>query len=189
MLSKHYTGVIGLAIVGICLGCATSTVPGGWLPSATEAQFTVYGAWIEVTYSDDGMSQRADGEFIAVSDDSLYCLNNSGLRSIPLHTVSKAKITAYDAHHGILGAWTILGTLSTGSHGMLAAGTAPLWIITGTISTAVRSHEPVSSTGAKDWSEFKMYARYPAGLPKNLDRSQLRMKTVLTPSRRSRRGR
>ncbi len=189
MLSKHYTGVIGLAILGLCLGCATSTAPRGWLPSATEAQFTVYGAWIKIIYSADGRSHEADGEFIAVSDDSLYYLDHSGLQSIRLYTVSKAKVTAYDAQHGVLGAWTILGTLSTGSHGMLAAATAPLWIIFGTISTAVRSHEPVSSIGAKDWSELKMYARYPAGLPESLNRSQLRMKTSLAPSRRSRRGR
>ena len=159
MLSKYYTVAISLAIVGLCLGCASNKAPRGWLSSADEAQFTVYGAWIEVKYSADGMSQRVDGEFIASSDDTLYCLNDFGFHSIPLHAVSKAKITAYDAHHGRLSTWTILGTLSSASHGFLGIATMPLWIITGSISTAARSHEPVSRTVANDWTEFEKYAR------------------------------
>ena len=176
MLSKYYTVAISLVIVGLCLGCASNKAPRGWLSSASEAQFTVYGAWIEVKYSADGMSQRVDGEFIASSDDTLYCLNDFGFHSIPLSAVSKAKITAYDAHHGRLRTWTIVGSITSVSTGVWSIITMPLWIITGSVSTAVRSHEPVSSTGANDWSELEMYARYPAGLPKKLDRSQLRMK-------------
>lgn len=189
MLSRSLLGVITLIVFGLNLSCASTSAPGGWLPSATEAQFTVYGAWIEITYSADGMSRRADGEFIAVSDDSVYCLNESGLNSIPLKTVSKAKITAYDAHHGRLGTWTILGTLSTGSHGWFLGATAPLWIIIGTISASARSHEPVKRITATNWGDLKKYARYPGGLTEELDRSLLRMKAYVSSSRRSRRHR
>jgi len=173
MSNKHCLVIIVIVVICYCMSCASSTAPRGWLPSATEAQYTGFGSWIDVKYVRDSIKINSRGEFIAVGDDSLFCLVENNLLSIPLQSISSATITTFNSHHGRIASCTLLGMLSTGSHGFGAVVSAPLWIIMGSISTSIRSHEPIKKYGRRDWVELRKYARFPAGIPKNLDRSQL----------------
>jgi len=76
-------------------------------------------------------------------------------------------------------------TLATASHGWGAIGTAPLWIITGSLLTGSVSRGPlrtVSRDGSEDtharWAKVAMWARFPAGMPDGLDRAALRSREV-----------
>ncbi len=165
--------IIGLGLLCLCLACASSKAPRGWLPSASRAASSVYGSWIEVKCPTDFGTDHLRGEFLTVDNDSLFVMSTGGLLARPLSEVSKATVVVYDSKHGQLSTWTLVGTLSTGSHGVVLVISAPIWILTGSVITSSRSHEPVYSLRHGDWDALMKFARYPTGMPVGLDRNRL----------------
>ena len=72
-----------------------------------------------------------------------------------------------------LGLWTLLGTLSTGSHGFFLILSAPVWILTGTVAAVNQSRQPVLTYPRQGWAGWRAYARFPQGLPPGLARAAL----------------
>ena len=74
----------------------------------------------------------------------------------------------------------VLGTLSTVSHGFFLVFSAPVWIITSTViwnnqtKTAVERYPDDFEWITLD--AMRVYARFPQGLPENLDRTKLEQK-------------
>ena len=68
------------------------------------------------------------------------------------------------------------GSLLTISNGLLLVFTFPLWLIGGTVASVSRSYDPVFTYPGTPLTEFAPYARYPQGLPPDLDRGTIRMK-------------
>jgi hypothetical protein len=170
--------VIASALVLFALGCASTTAPLKWLSPPRETQRLAYGGWISANYTADRKKSEAHGELLAIHTDSLFVLAANNLIAIPLKKITKAKLTAYDANTGPLTAWSVLGTLSTASHGFGLIISAPVWIISGTAATSAQSYAPQLSFPKKSWGEFRKYARFPNGLPPNIDRRALRSKSV-----------
>lgn len=173
--------IASLFLLIMMMGCASHTAPKGWLPDPDDLQTQAFGAWMQLKIEQQSESPKpneesAEGEFIAQSQDSVYILTQQGISSISKTSISKARCTAYNAHEGNLAAWTFAGTLSTLSHGVGLILSAPVWIIAGTISTAGQSWQPILKFPKAPWSEFQKYARFPQGLPPNVDQSQLNRK-------------
>jgi hypothetical protein len=180
---KSYSGIAGLranraylwitAFIPAMLisGCAGSSAPSGWLSKPSDLQGTAFGCWISVKLNNKGAAKIFDGEFIAIDGDSIYILPEDGdLEAVYLKSVSSAKLTRYYAGTGELVAWTIGGTVSTISHGFIAAISAPSWVIWGTITTVAQSYQPQLNYPAKDWEQLKINARFPQGLSPELPR-------------------
>jgi len=170
-----------IPILVLFSGCAITHAPSGWLSDSHELQYEAFGGWLQVHYSkNDSLKQSTMGELIALSSDSLYVLGrNENLHVIAVADVTHARLVEYKSHHGELGGWIALGTLSTVSHGWYLILTAPLlWIFAGTLAASSRSYDPIIDYPRYSFNEFKAYARFPQGLPKNLDRHKLKPKPL-----------
>ncbi len=91
---------------------------------------------------------------------------------LALGAITSATLTAYDARLRTLEMWTILGSVSTLSHGVALGLTPPLSAIAGSSATASASTSP--RIRSLDPAELRPYARFPQGLPSALDRRNLR---------------
>lgn len=172
--------MVGLGwIAGILAGCAGTTAPHGWLPTAAESQTSTYGAWARVElFPGDSVYE---GELIAVFHDTLFVLRDTmvGLSRESLYRVS---LTRYEQQHGSLVAWTLAGALSTISHGWLLVLSTPTWIASGIGASAGVSREPLvrprppksGSMPLETFDNLAQYARFPQGLPENIDRSTIK---------------
>lgn len=148
--------------------CAANPAPEGWRPPAQEAERTVQGGWIVVKWRAGDVKQRLEGELIAVDEKRLDVLTASGLRSVPREQVGGLKLVGYGTEGTSLGLWTLLGTVSTLSHGGFLLLTAPLWLIAGTAAAVGESN-----AGFAKPEELAKYARFPQGLPPGLDPAAL----------------
>lgn len=161
---------IGIIVVALLLaGCVGTGAPRGWLSTAAEAQKESKGAWIKIEYFSGASKSVVRGEFIAVNTETVYVDTAAGLIAISLSDIKKARLATYDSRHGNLAVWTLLGTLSTASHGYVLILSAPVWIIGGSIAAAAQSHKPIESFPDSDWNELKKFARFPHGLPEGFE--------------------
>ena len=161
---------IGIIVVALLLaGCVGTGAPRGWLSTAAEAQKESKGAWIKIEYFSGASKSVVRGEFIAVNTETVYVDTLTGLVAISLSDIKKARLATYDSRHGNLAVWTLLGTLSTASHGVGLLLSAPVWIIGGSIAAAAQSHKPIESFPDSDWNELKKFARFPHGLPEGFE--------------------
>ncbi len=163
----------------VCGGCATTTAPLEWLPEPTAVQSTAFGGWVSVKYTSESSKKNVHGELLAVHRDELFVLTKDSLVIIPKSHILKAKLTAYDANAEYLAGLSLLGCISTGSHGLFLLISAPAWLISGTIITGYRSYEPqvyYSKRYPVSWDEFRKYARFPQGFPQGLERRELELK-------------
>ena len=177
MFSGSVARWLSLGTAVACAGCARNSAPEGWLPKPKDAQATAYGGWIELRYN-QGTEQRADGELIAVSADSVWVLSRDQALVIPTTAVRAGKLAAYAAQKGGRTLWTVVGTLSTISNGWFLFFTAPMWIIGGPFAVGSESRAPERKSPPLIWGELAPYARFPQGMPEGIELSRLKAKTV-----------
>ncbi len=179
-----YRFLIVLAVVAT-IGCTSTGAPRKWLPDAGEAQQQAYGGWITVRMFANPNGSHVQGELIAIQEDSVFVLAGDTLVIVPKSGVHSARVAAYDSYAGRLMTWTLLGALSTASHGVAAIVSFPVWIAVGSLSAASQSSRPIHNLPAnafdeirpaETWDALKPFARFPAGLPAGVDRSVLRAK-------------
>ena len=176
--NARWTVVLSLYALTVT-GCFHTSAPKGWLPTAEEAQRDAYGGWIKLDFSMGAEKNTVHGELIAAAPDSLHVLTADSLVVVPTSSVTAGTLTAFDSQYGALRLWTILGAVSTVSHGFVLVLTAPIWAIAGSTATASSSKAPrVEST---DPALLRMYARFPQGLPPGLDVRSLRQKDIRKP--------
>lgn len=156
--------------------CFQTTAPEGWLPTPAVAQREAHGGWIKVDYTLGAAVATVEGELIAASTDSLHVLTADSLATVATSAVTSATLTTYDARLNTLNAWSVLGAVSTASHGVGLLLSLPMWIIVGTTATASASKAP--RVQSADAALLRPYARFPQGLPPGLDRRALRQKEV-----------
>jgi hypothetical protein len=173
---------LGLGTAVACAGCVGNSAPKSWLPKPAEAQASAYGGWIELTYVQTA-EQRADGELIAVSADSVWLLSENEALVIPTAAVKAGKLTAYAAQKGGLVGWTLLGALATISNGAYLLLTAPMWIIGGSLAVGSESRAPQRKISPLAWAELAPFARFPQGLPEGIDVTTLEAKQSPTVTR------
>lgn len=110
---------------------------------------------------------------IAVSADRIYVLTVSGLVDVPQASVTRAQLDAYRTAQGAIAGWFILGLLSTASHGGYLLLSVPMWLIGGGVALSAESHAALISYPKKPFAAFRPYARFPQGLPADLERTEL----------------
>ncbi len=162
-------GIASLLFAWACagaFGCASAPPPPpDWLPSPEETQSSPFGGWVEIEHHSPRGELRFSGELLAVQDERVYILQGDAVKSVPIDSVTKAKLTWYDSQAGGVAAGAVLGTVTTLSNGFYLVFTAPMWIIGGSVATHQRSRDPIIATPKQAWSEFVPYARFPQGLP------------------------
>jgi hypothetical protein len=163
-------------------GCAASKAPSNWLSSAKKMQEESYGGWVYVEYLEPDQTSPAKitGEFIALDDTLIYIqTQNNGILFIPEKSIMRATLETYDNNYRSLALWTLFGTLSTASHGLASAISAPIWLIAGTIATSSVSYEGQYSQKKPNiewWRSVSQYARFPQGLPAGIKINNLKHK-------------
>ena len=165
--SKVVAGVLFGALLS---GCAGTGAPSGWLPTAEATQEEAHGAWIRVQ-RESGRSdvEVAEGEFIAVHEETLFVLVADGLEgdlvAVPRTPDLKVKLGTYNPESGGIAAWTLLGSLSTVSHGFNLLLTLPTWIITGTVVANNAGREAIEyhpgNYALSSLDTLRVYARFP----------------------------
>lgn len=173
--------------------CARSHAPGQWLPDPGDVAGAVNGAWIEVSFVQTGAETQgpeirtSEGEFLAAGAESVYVLTERGVDAVARAAVKSARVDFYQSQADKGVAITVLGFLSTLSHGVGMVFTGPLWIITGSVATASISREHLRDVPRQSWEEAAIYARFPQGLPETFDRNGLRFDPGVRPKREPRR--
>ena len=177
-------GSLLLACVG--LGCASVPAPAPLCLSPDRIQETAFGVWTELQTTAGSNATAVDatakalgsgawvrGELIAVEEDSVYVLTPARLVGVSKADIASARLYTFAPNTASLALWTVLGSLSTASHGFLLPLSLPVWIIAGTAMTVSESHAPEVKVPGESWGNVRVFARFPQGLPPGLDRSAL----------------
>jgi len=168
------TVVITAAVVAGA--CTSNPAPDGWLPDAKNVPANPFGAWIELDIGDSEQERQVSGEFLAVQSDSLFVLNADRYHAYSISEISHARVAWYDSGYSTLALWTGGGSLLSLSHGAFGVISLPLWILVGSLATATQSNSPFAEyvPGESGPESLRMYARFPHGIPPDVDRTLLR---------------
>lgn len=164
-----------LLLTTVAAGCyfrGVGTPRGSLRPK--EARSFAYGGWIELKLAS---GERTSGELIAIDADSVFLLRQTrpDVASYSLMDIREAELVAYGPDTSMLGMWAMLGSVGTLSHGYHSILSLPVWILTGTLATgsAARAGRIKQKAPYLDWRQFAVWARFPQGLPRDLDRDGL----------------
>jgi hypothetical protein len=151
--------------------CASNPAPRGALPSEENVDRSPYGGWI---YVERNARQAVQGELLSARDDSVVVLTEDGAQTVAREAIQYAEVGVFEAQMAGLTTWTVVGTLSTISNGLFLIFTAPMWIIGGGFSLARVSKQPIYKWNENEpLSSLARFARFPGGMPDNVDRTTL----------------
>lgn len=157
-----------ILILGIILALFSSSCKApAYLPDTEDIGVNEFGSFIIV---DLQKGSNVEGELIAIERDAIIVLahgkETNKIQTIPVTGIKTFKLMyAQPKNYG----WTIpVSALVTLSHGYLAIATAPANLIVTSIVTA-RGHNAFTySEEDMSWEKLKMFARFPQGLPANV---------------------
>ncbi len=142
-------------------------------PSIERMERQGYGSFITITTLS---GQEVSGELISVERSVIRVLRfgagTGALTWVASTDVKSADVYEYEAEGGFAG-WTLLGTLSTVTHGFFLILSGPVWILTGSIAASVESRHIVLSYPEHGWGEIVQWSRFPQGLPPGVDEEAL----------------
>ncbi len=173
MFAVRARQALAASLAMLMLACAWNPAPVGWLPHAKDAGRQANGGWISLDFDKRDRFPTVQGELIAVTEDCVYALTDSGLRDVALASVKTATLGAYAPDAGLLATWSTLGTVATLSHGLFLFFTAPVWIIAGIATAAAEQRGARLRHPPTPFADFRPYARFPQGLPPGFDASAL----------------
>lgn len=162
--------------------CASNPkTPEGWLPDAEAAARDPWGGWAIV---DQTATRRAvgamnavhAGELIAVHADSVFLLPETG-RLVGLDRAGLGEAVVVKYRPATLYPWFLLGGAATISNGAFLLFTAPMWAIGGGFATRAENAASRIEVPPRSWADAAAFARFPQGIPPDLDRE------ALTPKR------
>jgi hypothetical protein len=167
-------------------GCASSYAPDNWLPESDKVQEEAYGGWLSLVpvNANPKMSFKHTliaGEFIGVDSANVYLLGDT-LKIIPMDSIKRSILEMAQTNKSKYTGWTVLGSVSTISHGWFLVFTLPVWIIAG---TSITSEDSYSNRYEADmppkeyWKNISKFSRFPQGIPAGLDLQILRPKIIV----------
>ena len=156
-------------------GCATISAPSGTVPSRKGLATDPYGGWLTATINDT--PAQVQGEFIALNKDSVFVLSGDSLKIIPVSKFNTARIILFNTEANKYSIWTVVLSVATIANGAFATITFPVSLAMGltTVHDEAR-REHFFDFPQRPWSELSKYARFPQGLPEELDRGTLKGK-------------
>jgi hypothetical protein len=183
MLKKINKLVFLMVLMLVC--CQAPDIPKQYRLGVSQIESSPYGSWIDITlhYSDTIKDlQRIKGELIAIHSDTIFILSIFGnLTGVVFSQVKSAELLKYKNMAGTL-AWitlgfylpSILGLMVTGIPGFLILGVPGLIIgVIFTIIEAASSKNMLLYPTKNELTDFKIYARFPQGIPPIVDRDDL----------------
>lgn len=168
--------ILALASAALANGCASNPAPHGFLSEAGQEVYDARGAWIELDLvsSVSGLAE-VGGELLATDTDSVHVLvpvtrdsQRGRVLSFEWAQVGHWRARAYDPGTGTYSAMMLAGTVSTLSHGLFLVISAPVWLIVGSAITGGESRR-ADYDEAYSQSNLRPWARFPQGLPADLD--------------------
>jgi hypothetical protein len=161
----------GLALAGIVAGCASSPIPQARLPSEEDAITAGFGSYIQVI---DAGGAAHDGELIEVQPGRLSIFDGGHIEVLARPQVASALVVVHQTHQSAYAVWTVLGTLSTITHGFFLVLSAPVWIATGVTTSISESRRArLTYPDPARWEDLRPYARFPQGLPPGITGNEL----------------
>lgn len=149
------------------------------LEAVAQEKVPVLGYKIKVDYirveEEEGKNKekkkKVQGELLAVSSDTLYVWSNDWLFAIEKTSVRRVEVEFVPSISVGLWAWTLVGTVSTLSHGYFLIASAPLWLLAGAVTASTASKSGKLKLREAElqfqWEDLRRFARYPQGLPAN----------------------
>lgn len=142
-------------------------------PTIEKMERQGYGSFITITTLS---GQQVSGELISVERSLIRVLRfgagTGALTWVASTDVKAADVYEYEAEGGF-GAWGVLGTLTTITHGFFLFISAPVWIITSSVVAGAETRHVILSYPEVGWSEIVKWARFPQGLPPGVDEEAL----------------
>lgn len=177
--------IIYLLISILFAGCASSYAPREYLSEIEDTQQESFGGWITVI-SDTAKSKGNirgiiyAGEFIGYDSLNVYLLADS-LIIVPRTNIPKCVLQLDDNDIETFAGWTVLGIISSFTHGYYATVSIPAWLITGILvnsAESARDRYEAKNPDEKYLQSILIYSRFPQGIPSELDLTKLKPKPV-----------
>lgn len=160
-----------LALAWIAAGCASSPIPQARLPSEEDAITAGFGSYIQVI---DVGGAAHDGELIDVLPGRLSVFDGGHIEMLARAQVASALVLVHQTHQSAYAVWTLLGALSTITHGFFLVLSAPVWITTGVTASVSESRRArLTYPDQARWEDLRPYARFPQGLPPGITGNEL----------------
>lgn len=187
MSGKIRNILIVLVCIGIDYGCQKMMVPAGYRTKPNQIDKSITGSWVDVTVIPDPSIDSItilSGELIAVEDNIFHILTGGkGLISLNRNRISAAKLYLIsNPNISLLGfpglIPNIIGAFSQAEYaGSLLLMGIPLFVTS--LALTIADHQDGNSTlrypGKDSLREFSQYARYPQGLPPDLQKEKLHL--------------
>lgn len=183
---KIFFIVIVFLMLTLIFGCATSYAPSGWLPKMEDIEKNAFGGWLTVVVQPKKLDKESKwfqygGEFIGQNQDKVFLLYDS-LYEISKSEIIKSILEVDEKNDTEFGLWTLGGSVSTVTHGFFAVFSLPLWLLTGipaTVGESTRDRYEAENPEPNYWSDVNKFARFPQGLPANIDPGTLTLKKII----------
>lgn len=150
----------------LCAVIISSCTSPRYLPSADKIDVNEYGSYIKIIRK---TTANITGELIAVDNNKIVVLTESESKcvTVPISDVERFKLRyAKPKHYG----WTIpVYNLATFGHGLFLIYTAPVNLIVTISVTASGESAFKYSDKNMTYDNLKMFARFPQGVPTNID--------------------
>lgn len=172
MLKSRLIVLIGL---GLFLSqCESAKAPRGAVPKRKEVAMTAFGGWMTLSFW-DSTRQTVQGEFIALSKDTVYIMIAGEVDALSKAEVREGRIVFFKTETSNYGIWTALTILLSLSNGYFSIITGPLTFLTGiatTVGEATRINYYEYPT--HDWTVLRKFARFPQGIPAGIQMHELK---------------
>ena len=144
-----------------------------YLPTVEEIDINQFGSYIEIEDTDGKLLR---GELIAIDSSELVILSNvdsvKHASIVPITHIKKFKLKYAQPKDY---SWRIpVYTISTLLHGYFLILTAPINLIVTTVVNASGSSDFEYSDTDMAFEKFKMFARFPQGIPPNIKITELK---------------
>ena len=172
--------------------CRVTHIPEAYNFRISEVQKNPYGCWTEFVFypqKDITLKDTVAGELLTMNNDSAIILVDDGvIKVLQCHSINSGKLFTHKNQGGtyfwysaLMMAPSVIGALSFSEYSFdfLSLG-IPIALF-GTIITLRESRFERSRLAFPEknsLAEFKVYARFPGGMPANIDFSQLKLKKL-----------
>ena len=143
-----------------------------YLPKPARISENHYGAYAIVDLED---RSRYKGELLSVNDSCLYLLELWPEATI--HRLARDRVTQYELVYAEGTDYTLafIGVAAiSATHGIFAVISYPVNFIAVAVIQYWRRSPYTLKTGNSEWSELGAYARFPQGLPPNVNLSEIK---------------
>lgn len=167
---------IASCFIGLC-GCSTVKAPQRSVPRREAIAADAFGGWLSVSLKTTRSSIQ--GEFIAISSDSVFIMPDKKVQVLPKADIDRARIIFFNNESDAYSLWAFLSSVATISNGYYLVLTLPINIITG-ISTASAEAKRINyyDYPSLTWEELNKYARFPQGIPEQVDINEIKPRPI-----------